>query len=531
MARYFECTEGGSNKFWQIELDGSEFTTRWGPINEAGQQKTKGFDSPAAAKKAHDALVASKLKKGYRELGTPALSPPRRAKKPTTGPRKLITVRLESADQWRELVLDGDTLKQTVGRVSSDEPPQISRERHESVDDANDMLERLVSVYRRQGLREALRRVEEVSDEEDEVLRERMADNPELEAACLGVPDSPEPWAVYTDWLEAQGDVRAQLAQKLLAAQGPELAPHQHAVVWGEQLVDALARGEVKDLVAKFGFYRSAGLRLANESSASLDGLTRAFLAQPVTRFVTALRFGLASTEAQANDWGPTLEALLEAPHARDLRELRFNDYTWNDLEISWAPMGDFSRVWKGLPSLELLHLRSGGGGALGVIDAPRLKTFIRESGGLSKEELDSIVNAKWPSLEWLEVWTGSSDYNAEATLDTFTPLLAARGLPKLRRLGLVNCEHTVALISKLARSRVLPQLEVLDLSKGVLSDDDVDELIAHASAFKHLVKLDLSQNVIDTRLDEVRAALPNAVLDEQRDDYGPDERYVAVGE
>lgn len=66
-ARRFELVGGGSNKFWEIALDGASFTTRFGRIGTAGQSSTKSFDSPEKAKKEYDKLVEEKTKKGYSE--------------------------------------------------------------------------------------------------------------------------------------------------------------------------------------------------------------------------------------------------------------------------------------------------------------------------------------------------------------------------------------------------------------------------------------------------------------------------------
>ncbi|MGZ3423537.1 MAG: WGR domain-containing protein, partial [Polyangiales bacterium] len=64
MPRY-ELSEGTSNKFWEIELEGSSFTTRYGRIGTEGQVTTKSFATPVEAKKAYEKIVAEKVKKGY----------------------------------------------------------------------------------------------------------------------------------------------------------------------------------------------------------------------------------------------------------------------------------------------------------------------------------------------------------------------------------------------------------------------------------------------------------------------------------
>ncbi len=64
MPRY-EFSEGNSNKFWHIELEGSEFTTTFGKLGTAGQTSRKAFDSEASASSEYNKLIAEKTKKGY----------------------------------------------------------------------------------------------------------------------------------------------------------------------------------------------------------------------------------------------------------------------------------------------------------------------------------------------------------------------------------------------------------------------------------------------------------------------------------
>lgn len=64
MTRY-EMVEGGSAKFWEVEVEGSAVTVRYGRIGTAGQ--TKRHELPDAASAAAEAakLIKQKLKKGY----------------------------------------------------------------------------------------------------------------------------------------------------------------------------------------------------------------------------------------------------------------------------------------------------------------------------------------------------------------------------------------------------------------------------------------------------------------------------------
>lgn len=65
--RLFEFHEGGSDKFWIIELNGKSHTVRYGRQGTDGQSKTKEFGSAEEARKSYDKLIAQKTKKGYVE--------------------------------------------------------------------------------------------------------------------------------------------------------------------------------------------------------------------------------------------------------------------------------------------------------------------------------------------------------------------------------------------------------------------------------------------------------------------------------
>ena len=84
--RTFEFSEGTSNKFWSISLDGSSHTVRYGRIGTAGQTSTADFASEAEARKSHDKLIAEKLRKGYVEKGSTEGVTPAAPAKTTSAP-------------------------------------------------------------------------------------------------------------------------------------------------------------------------------------------------------------------------------------------------------------------------------------------------------------------------------------------------------------------------------------------------------------------------------------------------------------
>jgi uncharacterized protein (TIGR02996 family) len=102
--RRFEFRDGKSNKFWEIELDGTAFRTRHGRIGTAGRETRKPFGSAASAAKQVESAIASKLKKGYVEVdgATPAEAKPAEAEPATpiaALERKLIA-EPDAHDDW-----------------------------------------------------------------------------------------------------------------------------------------------------------------------------------------------------------------------------------------------------------------------------------------------------------------------------------------------------------------------------------------------------------------------------------------------
>lgn len=93
--REFVFKDGSSDKFWRIELAGDSFEVTFGKTGTKGQTQTKSFGSAAEAKKAHDALIAEKTKKGYTETGSagaPAATPaPKATPKPKATPAPKAT--------------------------------------------------------------------------------------------------------------------------------------------------------------------------------------------------------------------------------------------------------------------------------------------------------------------------------------------------------------------------------------------------------------------------------------------------------
>lgn len=67
MRREFRLQDAKSDKFWIVSVSGASHTVHFGRAGTKGQQKTKDFESGAAALAAAEKLISAKLKKGYLE--------------------------------------------------------------------------------------------------------------------------------------------------------------------------------------------------------------------------------------------------------------------------------------------------------------------------------------------------------------------------------------------------------------------------------------------------------------------------------
>ncbi|MEI8256878.1 MAG: WGR domain-containing protein, partial [Deltaproteobacteria bacterium] len=130
--RRFEFNEGTSSKFWEIDVEGSGFTVRYGRIGSEGQTQTKSFASDDKAKSEADKLVKEKSGKGYVETVSAGSKPATATPKVTVAAPKTATVEapvpagtVRWTDEARSKVLPRP--KPTAGRPVVYVPPRAER--------------------------------------------------------------------------------------------------------------------------------------------------------------------------------------------------------------------------------------------------------------------------------------------------------------------------------------------------------------------------------------------------------------------
>jgi uncharacterized protein (TIGR02996 family) len=510
-ARY-EYSEGSSNKFWQIELSGSTFTTTFGKIGTPGTTSLKEWPDAATAKKEHDKLVAQKVKKGYAPVESAA---PKAAK---AAPAKAAPAKAAPAKATKKAAAPA------------------------------------------------------------------AAANPQLAKQIESNPDDEGAWAVYADWLQGQGDPRGELGvvqerlraspkdKALLSAEKKLLKDHAEAIV-GSLAPYMKKKGHIPGVLTKpdvepdfrqstegappvralwrSGFFQQVfvghpgfdGFGGGGDDDEGgggmeeieMDKLVSDVLSSPASRFLSSLRLGLPNNPEDGEcDYDNVLKKIAKHETLARLRTLYIGDVTQEESECSWINIGDVSKLYPQLKNLRHLTIRGGSDLKLGKIELPDLRSLTIITGGLDKKNVAAIAAAKWPKLERLELWFGTDNYGGNCKVKDVAPILAGKPFPKLKHLGLRNCDFIDELAAAVPGSAIMKQIESLDLSKGTMTDDGVKKLVEGKASLAHLRRLDLSDNYIG-KASTMAATITNAVRTRPQrtaDEYdGTVYRYVALTE
>jgi len=447
-------------------------------------------------------------------------------------------------DYW-EIELAGKSITTCTGSLGKSgglRRDTAETTKYKTAASANGALAKLVANKRRQGFRERVALAKAPSKLPD-------ASNPELEAAIRAAPDDESNYLVYADWLTSQGDPRGELItvqHALETAKGPRATKlkrrakallKRHESHWFKQFpvsADDYPNPAVAQVVEwRRGFFRT--VRLANDDWDHDPGtadLVREFFALPSAKFVDDVRISVLEWEqcpeqtktaltTLGKQVGPQIRTLVIGP---DDSEGIDNDHFW---------IGDISFAWKLFPNLRSLTIHSSTF-KLGKIALPELRELAIETCNLTRGDLRTISAARWPELEKLILWFGS-EYRSDCTIRDLKSLLEGKQFPRLRHLGLMNCELTDEICEALPRAPILRQLRTLDLSMGCMGEAGVKALVKHADAFAHLERLVVDDNFLgsaDIAALKVLGPKLSAKLQKDVDDSTNEAiRYVSVGE
>ncbi|WP_115775584.1 STM4015 family protein [Escherichia marmotae] len=189
----------------------------------------------------------------------------------------------------------------------------------------------------------------------------------------------------------------------------------------------------------------------------------------------------------------PIIDMFVEhAERFAHLESLFVGDMESEECEISWIKQGDYSRLYAALPNLKKLTIKGAQGLELGEIAHDKLEHLEIISGGTPCGVFASLQNAHLPALKTLIVYIGIENYGFDASIDIVMKLASKSLFPSLMHLGLMNSEEQNEITRRVLESDILPQLEVLALSCGTLTNEGAEYLLKHADRLSHLKLLDL---------------------------------------
>lgn len=207
------------------------------------------------------------------------------------------------------------------------------------------------------------------------------------------------------------------------------------------------------------------------------------------------------------------------------IESIFIGDMDYEENEVSWIVQGNYEKLFAALPALKTLKIKGSQGLSLGKIDHDKLTHLEIICGGLPSSVLHEIAQANLPNLETLVLYLGVQDYGFDGSIKDIDPILTKKLFPKLKHLGIVNSELQDDITKLVIESDILQQLEVLELSNGVLTDIGGQILLEQENKISHLKKLDLTYNFLSSEMIKKLKKIPIEVdasdrQEEDEEDY-----------
>lgn len=453
----------------------------------------------------------------------------------------------EKSSKFWQINLEGESFTTTYGKIGSEGKSTSKSFGSEAAAEAayqKAILSKTKKGYALVEAEDSSSEAEESPSEAEASLGESAAlkldptqEQPFLDALKQS-PYNIDAYLAYGKWLRAKGHPRGALIEvqheRLLDRENKALIDEEQALLEGHkdlwygdfaEHVD----GDQLTPIWWMGFIKSIKIKASYEAwdngHSDMDELIHKVLSHRSLAFLQDLVFGIMVYDD--NDYFGPCQAISEVG-VPTLRSLFVGDFFCEETELNWSS-ADITPLYPGVPNLRSLTVRSGNL-SFGDINLPELREFDVISGGTSEENARSIVEAHWPKLERLNVQFGPEGLD-NATL--LQPILDAKGLSKLAHLGITNSEFASNFLRMLPGSKILPQLDEIDLKMGTLGDEDADFLLENQAAFAHLKLIELNDNFFsDDRIETLQQTFGTIFSEEQREPgLDRDDRYASMYE
>ncbi len=204
------------------------------------------------------------------------------------------------------------------------------------------------------------------------------------------------------------------------------------------------------------------------------------------------------------------------------IKSLFIGDMEYDECEVSWIAQGNYGKLWSALPNLRELRIKGSNELDLGEIDHENLEVLEIICGGLPKNVISQIEDAKLPNLKKLNLYLGTEEYGFDGDINTIKSLLEHSNFPNLIYLGLNDSEIQDEVTEAILHSKYISQICILDLSKGNLTDKGGQMLLEEIPNYENIKMLDLYYHYLSDEMMEKLGEFSIEIdLREQNEPYG----------
>lgn len=225
--------------------------------------------------------------------------------------------------------------------------------------------------------------------------------------------------------------------------------------------------------------------------------------------------------ESWDNGAQPIVDGIVECSDKfSQIKSLFIGDMDYEECEVSWIEQADYGKLWAALPNLEKLTIKGSTNLSLGDIQHENLKSLEIICGGLPKEVIAGIGEAKLPALKSLKLYIGVEDYGFDGNIEDIANMLMNSDFPNLKTLGIKDSEIQDDVAKVVTKSKYMSQIEVLDLSLGTLTDEGGQVLLDTLPDYENIKEVNLEYHYMsEDMMAKLKALSADVDVSEKQED------------